>query len=114
MGVIFLSDIVTADRKYAEQWVTRKTENEVKSMCNFSKENQSKDDWKTWIDAMKSITKDNYQLMATLGDWCNETHRKSIWFYNKENSVLLYKKEVKRVTYTQRRSIFTGIGQKDH
>ena len=48
LGVIFLSDMSTADGKYFEQFVFDLQENNTKSKSEFPREKPTKTDWARW------------------------------------------------------------------
>ena len=48
LGVIFLSDMATADDKYLDQFVFDPQENSTKSKYQFPREEPTKTNWTRW------------------------------------------------------------------
>ena len=64
---IFLSDIVTADGKFIEQFAQIKSEKLNRSKFIFPCECPSDNDWNVWTSFWKSWTRDNFELPSPLG-----------------------------------------------
>ena len=56
LNAIFLSDIVTADGKFLEQFACNKSEHHVRSKFVFPKECPSDNDWDIWRNFWSSWT----------------------------------------------------------
>ena len=86
---IFVSDIVTADGKYLEDFAISRTHSrEHASTYTFCKESPMQEDWATWTRFWKQHTVGNFELSTTLGEWINPTHRVWEWYYDEEGSSL--------------------------
>ena len=76
LGVIFLSDIVTADRKHLETFAWDPEDPEVsQSKFNFPREVPTDDDWEAWKNFWCQNIVENFQLHTPLGAWTSCTHR---------------------------------------
>ena len=88
LGVIFLSDMATADGKYLEQFVLDPQENITKSKYEFPREEPTKTDWTRGTKFWLNYTATGKRLQADLGKWIHPTHRTWRWYYNKETDDL--------------------------
>ena len=80
-----MSDIVTADGKYLEEFATDRTSiREHASNYKFPKEAPTQDDWTTWLKFWKQHTVRNVELATPLGEWIHPTHRVWEWYYDQE------------------------------
>ena len=86
---VFVSEIVTADGKCLEEFVTARTSSrEHASKYKFLKEAPTQENWITWIQFWKQHTVRNFDISTPLGKWIHPTHRVWEWYYNKEGSML--------------------------
>ena len=89
LGVMFLSDMCTADGKYLEQFVFDPEENTTRSSLKFPREKPTTADWKKWCTFWVEHTLVGRRLQSDLGQWVNPTHRTWQWFYNADTKELL-------------------------
>jgi len=75
LGVIFLSDMATADGKYLEQFVFDPQENSTKSKYKFPREEPTKTNWTRWTKFWPNHTATGKRLQIELGKWIHPTHR---------------------------------------
>ena len=86
---IFISDIVTADGTYLEEFATSRTHSrEHTSTYKFPKEAPTQEDWIIWRRFYKQHTVWNFKLSTPLGEWIYPTYRVWEWYYNEEGSSL--------------------------
>ena len=79
LGVIFLSDMVTAGGKHLETFAFYPEDLEVpQSKFNFPREVPTDCDW-VWKSFWRQHTVENFQLHTPLGAWTSCTHRRWIW-----------------------------------
>ena len=121
LGVIFLSDMTTADGKHLESFATDPQEQwEPQSNFTFPREAPTEQYWAVRKDFWRQHTVDNFQLHTPLGAWIATTHRRWTWFHE-EGADCLKKKNASNVDFyvptgiTRTRSGFTytkvGTGQ---
>ena len=68
LGVIFLSDMVTADGKHLETFASDPGDLEVpQSRFNFPREVPTDHDWEVWKSFWRQHKVENFQLHASLG-----------------------------------------------
>ena len=67
LGVIFLSDMSTADGKYLEKFVRDPQKNITKSEYKFPREKPIKIDWAWWTKFWLNYTSTGQRLQADLG-----------------------------------------------
>jgi hypothetical protein len=84
LGVIFLSDMSTADGKHLEQFTFDTKENSTRSSYKFPREEPTTGNWKRWCSFWVDFTTTGRRLHVNLGKWINPTHRTWRWYYNKE------------------------------
>ncbi len=82
LGAMFLSDMVTADEKFLEQFLFESTLNGVNSRYKFPKEEATKANWIRWRKFWTDYGISGMRLKEELGNWKNPTHRTWRWFYN--------------------------------
>ena len=89
LGVIFLSDMTTADGKHLEVFTFDPIEQDV-SQSKFAspKETPTDQDWDVWKNFWHQRTVENFQLHTPLGAWTPTTHRRWNWFHNGETNCL--------------------------
>ena len=86
---IFVSDIVTADRKYLEEFATSRTYNRGHtSTYSVPKEATTQEDWITWRQFWKHHAVGNLKLSTPLSEWTHPMHRVWEWYYDKEDASL--------------------------
>ena len=76
MGSIFLSDIMTENGRYLEQFVFNVKENSVHSKFKFPKECPSQKDKNQWTSFWNRFTSTEKKLPSGLGKWIHPTHRR--------------------------------------
>jgi hypothetical protein len=84
---IFLSDIVTADGRRLEEFVTQSRVGRD-SRFNFPREQPSDKDWALWDDFWTSWCLPNGTMPTVLGKWIVLSHQKWQWFYDENAEVL--------------------------
>ena len=89
LGVMFLSDMSTADGKYLEQFTFDPKENSTRSSYKFPREEPTTADWKRWCSFWADFATTGRRLTADLGKWLNPTHRTWRWYYNEEKDDLV-------------------------
>ena len=89
LGVMFLSDMSTADGKYLEQFTFDPKENSTRSSYTFPREEPTTADCKRWCSFWANFTTTGRRLTADLGKWLNPTHRTWRWYYNEEKDDLV-------------------------
>ena len=93
LGVIFLSDMMTADGKNLETSAYDPGELEVpQSKFNFLREVPTDHDWEMWKSFWRQHTVEKFQLHTPLGAWTSCTHRRWIWYYDEGSNSLKKKK----------------------
>ena len=90
LQAIFLSDIVTADGKFLEDFALdpERVLGFPRSTYLFPKECPSPDDWKVWSAFWSSATMQNFEPSSPLGKWCNHSHRRWEWHSGRTGEVL--------------------------
>ena len=93
LGAIFISDIVTADGKYIEQFAVEKelSSRLRRSTYDFPKEMPTDRDWELWVSYLRSMTGENFELTTPLGAWDNVSHRSWEWVLSDGGGVLFQK-----------------------
>jgi hypothetical protein len=89
LGVMFLSDMSTADGKYLKQFTFDPKENSTSSSYKFPREKPTTVDWKRWRSFWVDFTTTGRRLKVDQGKWINPTHRTWRWYYNKEKNDLV-------------------------
>ena len=93
LGVIFLSDIVTAGGKHLENFALDPEDLEVpQSKFNFPREVPTDHDWEAWKSFWRQHTVENFQLYTPLGACISCTHKRWIWYYDKGSNCAKKKK----------------------
>ena len=88
LNAMFLSDLVTADGKYLEQFaIDREVSWIGRSNYDFPIEQPSDKDWETWVSYLESMTVENFELSTPLGRWENPTHRLWGWLVDHEENI---------------------------
>ena len=90
---MFLSDIVTADVKFIEEFARKRSDDFIRSNLAFPKEDPVDSDWESWIIFWRSWTLDNFKIPLPLGAWKAQSHRIWEWFMNENDSVLYRSRE---------------------
>ena len=90
LNVIFLSDIVTADGKFLEQFACEKTSYLCRSKFVFPKECPSDSDWEAWCCFWSSWTVGTHELPSPLGEWISPSHRLWEWHLH-DNGKIIYR-----------------------
>ena len=67
LDAIFLSDIVTADGRYIEQFAIQQGPYRTRSQFIFPKEYPNKKDWDFWITFWQSQSLNNFTLSSPMG-----------------------------------------------
>ena len=95
LGVIFMSDIVTADGKCVEQFAVDRflSPGIRRSTYDFPKEMPTESDWELWVSYLKSMTGENFELLTPLGAWDEITHRDWEWKLSEDGEVLYQRVE---------------------
>lgn len=88
LNVIFLSDIVTADGRYFEQFAITQGPYKLRSKFIFPKEFPNERDSQLWINFWQTLALNNFTLSAPLGPWINPSHRTWEWYYNEEENII--------------------------
>ena len=84
-----VSGIVTANRKYLEEFATARTSiREHAFIHKFPKEAPTQEDWITWIQFWKQHTVGTFKQSTPLGEWIHPTHRVWECYYDQEVSSL--------------------------
>ena len=100
LGVIFMSDMTTADGKHLEDYASDpQTPAKSRSKFNFPREEPTCQDWQVWRDFWRQHTVENFQLHTPLGEWMETTHRRWEWFYDEEDDCLQRKMGLKTEYY---------------
>lgn len=108
LEAMFLSDITTIDGKYIEEWAVMEGVYENRSNLDYPKEQPTKNDWKVWVEIIKSITTSNYGLMTPLGEWKNKSHRIWKWYKDPTHNLLYHNDNDAIVVYEQKKSSRAG------
>jgi hypothetical protein len=77
---IFVSDLVTADRRYLESFVFDPGPVKRHSNYCFPQECPTKRDWDTWFNFWHNYATTGNKLRVPLGQWTHPTHRKWLWY----------------------------------
>jgi hypothetical protein len=77
---IFLSDLVTADRRYPKSFVFDPGPIKRQSNYCFPQECPTKRNWDTWFNLWHDYTTTGDKLRVPLGRWTHPTHRKWLWY----------------------------------
>ena len=82
-----ISDIVTADGKYLEEFTTVKiSSREHASKYKFLNEAPTQGNWTTWTQFWRQNTVDNFKLTTLLEEWTHPTQRLWEWYFDQEGS----------------------------
>ena len=77
LGIIFLSDMTTADGKHLEVFALDPRElDEPQSKFIFPRETPTDQDWEVWKIFWRQHTVENFQLHTPLGAWISTTQRR--------------------------------------
>jgi hypothetical protein len=76
---IFLSDLVTADRRYLESFVFNPGPIKRCSNYHFPWECPTQK-WNTWFNFWHNYATTGYKLRVPLGQWKHPTHMKWLWY----------------------------------
>jgi hypothetical protein len=101
---IFLSDLVTADGKYLEHFVSYPESAPPASKYTFPREVPTKDDWTVWANFWRGYTNTGGKLKTPLGNWKKSTHRIWQWFYDKSDDDLQHLSEGRIIHFKPVRS----------
>ena len=84
-----MSDIVTTDGKYLEDFAISRTHSrEHASTYKLPKEAPTQENWITWRQFWKQDTVGNFELSTPLGEWIHPLQRVWEWYYDKEGASL--------------------------
>ena len=84
---IFLSDLVTADESYLENFVFDPGPFKRQSNYCFPREGPTQGDWDTWFNFMYNYATTGGKLKVPLGRWTHPTHRKWLWYSSSINNL---------------------------
>ena len=96
---MFLSDIVTADGKFLEQHVYKRSSYLKRSKYDFPREEPADEDWENWMYFWKSHLLSNYELPTPLGAWKCETHPEWEWRHDSVTNTLYRRHQKNFQTY---------------
>ena len=89
LGVIFLSDMTTADGKHLEYFTCYPSEQALpQTKFTLSRDAPTDHDWEVWRNFWCQHTVENFQLHTPLGAWTPTPHRRWILFHDEETNCL--------------------------